>query len=37
MAETAGTITFGTGGEPDPSTPEPWCSTLGIRAFPATE
>lgn len=30
--ETTGTITFGTGGEPDPSTTEPWRSTLRVRA-----
>ena len=35
--ETTGTITFGTGGVPDPSTSEPWRSTLRIRAIPASE
>lgn len=29
-----GTITFGTAGVPDPSTTEPWQSTLRVRSFP---
>lgn len=35
--EKTGTITFGTAGEPDPATTEPWRSTLKITAIPANE
>lgn len=35
--ETVGTITFGVAGEPDPSTTEPWRSTLTIRSVENTD